>query len=168
MHACVHFLLGLKIIPEIFMYVFSLQYLPQLTSSSIFPALDNKKYYNNLRKFNYHLPNIWTRAEWNHRHHQRAVFSEDSGDKAQSGHTSVFLNKRVQPLFKVYVSSLGVCRVALDTDVSLCTIPPTCGLYACWFYVCCLCFKLFLLYFVDVWRQGAMCCSARSRWVDWR
>ncbi|KAM3870769.1 cyclin-dependent kinase-like 1 isoform 1-T1 [Diretmus argenteus] len=33
-------------------------YLPQLTSSSIFPALDNKKYYNNLRKFNYHLPNI--------------------------------------------------------------------------------------------------------------
>uniref|UniRef100_UPI003AAE4AC2 cyclin-dependent kinase-like 1 isoform X3 n=1 Tax=Centroberyx gerrardi TaxID=166262 RepID=UPI003AAE4AC2 len=34
------------------------QYLPQLTSSSIFPALDNKKYYNNLRKFNYHLPNI--------------------------------------------------------------------------------------------------------------
>ncbi|XP_062296122.1 cyclin-dependent kinase-like 1 isoform X2 [Scomber scombrus] len=35
-----------------------LQYLPQLTGSSIFPALDNKKYYNNLRKFNYHLPNI--------------------------------------------------------------------------------------------------------------
>ncbi|PWA29642.1 hypothetical protein CCH79_00007964 [Gambusia affinis] len=33
-------------------------YLPQLTSSSIFPALDNKKYYSNLRKFNYHLPNI--------------------------------------------------------------------------------------------------------------
>ncbi|XP_047466220.1 cyclin-dependent kinase-like 1 isoform X1 [Mugil cephalus] len=33
-------------------------YLPQLTSSSIFPALDNKKYFNNLRKFNYHLPNI--------------------------------------------------------------------------------------------------------------
>ncbi|KAM9842435.1 cyclin-dependent kinase-like 1 isoform 2-T2 [Aulostomus maculatus] len=33
-------------------------YLPQLTSSSIFPALDNKKYNNNLRKFNYHLPNI--------------------------------------------------------------------------------------------------------------
>ncbi|XP_067469595.1 cyclin-dependent kinase-like 1 isoform X1 [Thunnus thynnus] len=33
-------------------------YLPQLTGSSIFPALDNKKYYNNLRKFNYHLPNI--------------------------------------------------------------------------------------------------------------
>ncbi|XP_029349270.1 cyclin-dependent kinase-like 1 isoform X2 [Echeneis naucrates] len=33
-------------------------YLPQLTSSSIFPSLDNKKYYNNLRKFNYHLPNI--------------------------------------------------------------------------------------------------------------
>lgn len=102
------------------------------------------------------------------RHHQRAAFSEDSGDKAQSGHTSVFLNKRVQPLFKVYVSSLGVCRVALDTDVSLCTIPPTCGLDACWFYVRCLRFKLFLLYFVDVWRQGAMCCSARSRWVDWR
>ncbi|KAG7229150.1 hypothetical protein INR49_013093 [Caranx melampygus] len=34
------------------------RYLPQLTGSSIFPALDNKKYYNNLRKFNYHLPNI--------------------------------------------------------------------------------------------------------------
>nr|XP_029508674.1 cyclin-dependent kinase-like 1 isoform X2 [Oncorhynchus nerka] len=33
-------------------------YLPQLTSSSIFPALDNKKYYTNLRKFNYHFPNI--------------------------------------------------------------------------------------------------------------
>ncbi|KAJ0063276.1 hypothetical protein NL108_015626 [Boleophthalmus pectinirostris] len=33
-------------------------YLPQLTGSSIFPALDHKKYYNNLRKFNYHLPNI--------------------------------------------------------------------------------------------------------------
>ncbi|TNN65585.1 Cyclin-dependent kinase-like 1 [Liparis tanakae] len=33
-------------------------YLPQLTSSNIFPVLDNKKYYNNLRKFNYHLPNI--------------------------------------------------------------------------------------------------------------
>uniref|UniRef100_A0A8D3AHN8 cyclin-dependent kinase n=1 Tax=Scophthalmus maximus TaxID=52904 RepID=A0A8D3AHN8_SCOMX len=33
-------------------------YLPQLTGSSIFPALDNKKYYNNLRRFNYHLPNI--------------------------------------------------------------------------------------------------------------
>lgn len=37
---------------------FSVQYLPQLTSSSIFPAVDNKRYYNNLRKFNYHLPNI--------------------------------------------------------------------------------------------------------------
>ncbi|KAJ8341107.1 hypothetical protein SKAU_G00333980 [Synaphobranchus kaupii] len=33
-------------------------YLPQLTSSNVFPALDNKKYYNNLRKFNYHFPNI--------------------------------------------------------------------------------------------------------------
>ncbi|KAJ8289074.1 hypothetical protein COCON_G00017330 [Conger conger] len=33
-------------------------YLPQLTSSNILPALDNKKYYNNLRKFNYHFPNI--------------------------------------------------------------------------------------------------------------
>ncbi|KAJ4920528.1 hypothetical protein JOQ06_022661, partial [Pogonophryne albipinna] len=33
-------------------------YLPQLTSSSIFPSLDNKKYNNNLRRFNYHLPNI--------------------------------------------------------------------------------------------------------------
>lgn len=37
-----------------------MQYLPQLTSSNIFPVLDNKKYHNNLRKFNYHLPNIWT------------------------------------------------------------------------------------------------------------
>uniref|UniRef100_A0A3B4DVK6 cyclin-dependent kinase n=1 Tax=Pygocentrus nattereri TaxID=42514 RepID=A0A3B4DVK6_PYGNA len=35
-----------------------LQYLPQLTSSSIFPAVDNRKYYNNLRKLNYHFPNI--------------------------------------------------------------------------------------------------------------
>uniref|UniRef100_A0A3Q3WKX0 cyclin-dependent kinase n=1 Tax=Mola mola TaxID=94237 RepID=A0A3Q3WKX0_MOLML len=33
-------------------------YLPQLTSSSIFPAVDNKRYFNNLRRFNYHLPNI--------------------------------------------------------------------------------------------------------------
>ncbi|KAK7904048.1 hypothetical protein WMY93_016655 [Mugilogobius chulae] len=38
--------------------IFTKQYLPQLTGSSIFPALDHKKYYNNLRKFNYHLPNI--------------------------------------------------------------------------------------------------------------
>lgn len=35
----------------------TLQYLPQLTSSTIFPVVDNKRYYN-LRKFNYHLPNI--------------------------------------------------------------------------------------------------------------
>lgn len=34
------------------------QYLPQLTGSSIFPAVDNRKYYNNMRKFNYHFPNI--------------------------------------------------------------------------------------------------------------
>ncbi|XP_066128218.1 cyclin-dependent kinase-like 1 isoform X1 [Saccopteryx bilineata] len=34
------------------------QYLPQLTSNSIFPALDNKKYYYNTKKFNYHFPNI--------------------------------------------------------------------------------------------------------------
>uniref|UniRef100_A0A8B9K921 cyclin-dependent kinase n=1 Tax=Astyanax mexicanus TaxID=7994 RepID=A0A8B9K921_ASTMX len=34
------------------------QYLPQLTGSSIFPVVDNRKYYNNLRKFNYHFPNI--------------------------------------------------------------------------------------------------------------
>ncbi|XP_030627665.1 cyclin-dependent kinase-like 1 isoform X3 [Chanos chanos] len=34
------------------------QYLPQLTSSSIFPAVDSRKYNNNLRKFNYHFPNI--------------------------------------------------------------------------------------------------------------
>lgn len=34
-----------------------LQYLPQLTGSTVFPAVDNKRYYN-LRKFNYHLPNI--------------------------------------------------------------------------------------------------------------
>ncbi|TSK22652.1 Mitogen-activated protein kinase kinase kinase kinase 5 [Bagarius yarrelli] len=34
-------------------------YLPQLTGSSIFPAVDNRKYYNNnMRKFNYHFPNI--------------------------------------------------------------------------------------------------------------
>ncbi|CAG13230.1 unnamed protein product [Tetraodon nigroviridis] len=31
-------------------------YLPQLTSSSVFPAVDNRR--SNLRKFNYHLPNI--------------------------------------------------------------------------------------------------------------
>ncbi|CAO2586490.1 Cyclin-dependent kinase-like 1 [Lemmus lemmus] len=35
-----------------------LQYLPQLTSSSILPALDNKKYHCNTKKFNYHFPNI--------------------------------------------------------------------------------------------------------------
>nr|KAF6483600.1 cyclin dependent kinase like 1 [Rousettus aegyptiacus] len=35
-----------------------LQYLPQLTSSSILPALDNKKYYCNTKKLNYHFPNI--------------------------------------------------------------------------------------------------------------
>ncbi|MBN3291483.1 CDKL1 protein, partial [Polypterus senegalus] len=33
-------------------------YLPQLTNSNIFPALDSKKYYGNLRKYNYHFPNI--------------------------------------------------------------------------------------------------------------
>uniref|UniRef100_A0A8C1Z755 mitogen-activated protein kinase n=1 Tax=Cyprinus carpio TaxID=7962 RepID=A0A8C1Z755_CYPCA len=33
-------------------------YLPQLASSTIFPAVENRKYYNNLRKFNCHLPNI--------------------------------------------------------------------------------------------------------------
>uniref|UniRef100_A0A671NL74 cyclin-dependent kinase n=1 Tax=Sinocyclocheilus anshuiensis TaxID=1608454 RepID=A0A671NL74_9TELE len=33
-------------------------YLPQLASSTVFPAVENRKYYNNLRKFNYHLPNI--------------------------------------------------------------------------------------------------------------
>ncbi|XP_055026431.1 cyclin-dependent kinase-like 1 [Misgurnus anguillicaudatus] len=33
-------------------------YLPQLASSTVFPAVEHKKYYNNLRKFNYHLPNI--------------------------------------------------------------------------------------------------------------
>ncbi|XP_019727984.1 cyclin-dependent kinase-like 1 [Hippocampus comes] len=32
--------------------------LPQLTGSSIFPAPDTKKYFHNLNKFNYHLPNI--------------------------------------------------------------------------------------------------------------
>ncbi|XP_021523863.2 cyclin-dependent kinase-like 1 isoform X1 [Aotus nancymaae] len=35
-----------------------LQYLPQLTGSSILPALDNKKYYCNTKKLNYHFPNI--------------------------------------------------------------------------------------------------------------
>lgn len=35
-----------------------LQYLPQLTSSSILPALDNKKYHCGTKKFNYHFPNI--------------------------------------------------------------------------------------------------------------
>ncbi|KAL6047342.1 hypothetical protein STEG23_024251 [Scotinomys teguina] len=35
-----------------------LQYLPQLTSSSILPALDNKKYHCSTKKFNYHFPNI--------------------------------------------------------------------------------------------------------------
>ncbi|XP_037688694.1 cyclin-dependent kinase-like 1 isoform X2 [Choloepus didactylus] len=35
-----------------------LQYLPQLTSSSILPALENKKYYCNTKKLNYHFPNI--------------------------------------------------------------------------------------------------------------
>ncbi|XP_037097244.1 cyclin-dependent kinase-like 1 [Syngnathus acus] len=32
--------------------------LPQLTGSSIFPVSDTKKYFHNLSKFNYHLPNI--------------------------------------------------------------------------------------------------------------
>ncbi|GAB5572843.1 cyclin-dependent kinase-like 4 [Prionailurus iriomotensis] len=35
-----------------------LQYLPQLTSSSFLPALDNKKYYCNLKKLNSRFPNI--------------------------------------------------------------------------------------------------------------
>ncbi|XP_072819129.1 cyclin-dependent kinase-like 1 isoform X4 [Vicugna pacos] len=35
-----------------------LQYLPQLTSSSVLPALDNKKYYYNTKKLNYRFPNI--------------------------------------------------------------------------------------------------------------
>ncbi|XP_008569632.1 PREDICTED: cyclin-dependent kinase-like 1 [Galeopterus variegatus] len=35
-----------------------LQYLPQLTSSSILPALDNKKYFCNTKKPNYRFPNI--------------------------------------------------------------------------------------------------------------
>ncbi|RXN10526.1 mitogen-activated kinase kinase kinase kinase 5 [Labeo rohita] len=35
-----------------------MKYLPQLASSTVFPAVENRKYYNNLRKFNYHLPNI--------------------------------------------------------------------------------------------------------------
>uniref|UniRef100_H3APX9 cyclin-dependent kinase n=1 Tax=Latimeria chalumnae TaxID=7897 RepID=H3APX9_LATCH len=35
-----------------------LQYLPQLTSSNILPALETKKYYGNFRKYNYHFPNI--------------------------------------------------------------------------------------------------------------
>ncbi|KAM9147467.1 cyclin-dependent kinase-like 1 isoform 2-T2 [Pangshura tecta] len=39
-------------------HVPGLQYLPQLTSSNILPALDNKKYYGNTRKLNYHFPNI--------------------------------------------------------------------------------------------------------------
>ncbi|XP_036162122.1 cyclin-dependent kinase-like 1 isoform X3 [Myotis myotis] len=34
------------------------QNLPQLTGSSILPALDNKKYYYNTKKLNYHFPNI--------------------------------------------------------------------------------------------------------------
>uniref|UniRef100_A0A8D0L2P1 cyclin-dependent kinase n=1 Tax=Sphenodon punctatus TaxID=8508 RepID=A0A8D0L2P1_SPHPU len=33
-------------------------YLPQLTSSNILPALDNKKYHWNTRKLNYNFPNI--------------------------------------------------------------------------------------------------------------
>ncbi|XP_068803699.1 cyclin-dependent kinase-like 1 isoform X3 [Struthio camelus] len=35
-----------------------LQYLPQLTSSNILPALDSKKYFCKTRKSNYHFPNI--------------------------------------------------------------------------------------------------------------
>ncbi|XP_051678787.1 cyclin-dependent kinase-like 1 isoform X4 [Oryctolagus cuniculus] len=35
-----------------------LQYLPQLTSSSILPALDKKKYYCNTKKLDYRFPNI--------------------------------------------------------------------------------------------------------------
>ncbi|XP_067277002.1 cyclin-dependent kinase-like 1 isoform X1 [Pseudorasbora parva] len=33
-------------------------YLPQLASSTVFPAVENRRYNNNLRKFNCHLPNI--------------------------------------------------------------------------------------------------------------
>ncbi|XP_038612369.1 cyclin-dependent kinase-like 1 isoform X1 [Tachyglossus aculeatus] len=36
----------------------ALQYLPQLTSSSVLPTPENKKYYCNTRKLNYHFPNI--------------------------------------------------------------------------------------------------------------
>lgn len=46
-------------VPLTFSLFLSVQYLPQLTSSTVFPAVDNKRYYN-LRKFNYHLPNIWS------------------------------------------------------------------------------------------------------------
>lgn len=35
-----------------------LQHLPQLTSSSVLPALDRKKYHCGTRNFNYHFPNI--------------------------------------------------------------------------------------------------------------
>uniref|UniRef100_A0A8C3WTA7 cyclin-dependent kinase n=1 Tax=Catagonus wagneri TaxID=51154 RepID=A0A8C3WTA7_9CETA len=41
-----------------FTQVSKFQYLPQLTSSSILPALDNKKYYCNTKKVNYRFPNI--------------------------------------------------------------------------------------------------------------
>ncbi|XP_077180231.1 cyclin-dependent kinase-like 1 [Paroedura picta] len=39
-------------------HVPGLQYLPQLTSSKILPALENKKYYCSTRKQNYRFPNI--------------------------------------------------------------------------------------------------------------
>ncbi|XP_062433764.1 cyclin-dependent kinase-like 1 isoform X1 [Rhea pennata] len=39
-------------------HVPGLQYLPQLTSSNVLPALDSKKYFCKTRKSNYHFPNI--------------------------------------------------------------------------------------------------------------
>ncbi|KAK1339194.1 hypothetical protein QTO34_019871 [Cnephaeus nilssonii] len=41
-----------------FMEASKFQNLPQLTNSSILPALDNKKYYYNTKKLNYRFPNI--------------------------------------------------------------------------------------------------------------
>ncbi|GAB0191192.1 cyclin-dependent kinase-like 1 [Grus japonensis] len=39
-------------------HVAGLQYLPQLTSSNVLPALDSKKYCSKTKKSNYHFPNI--------------------------------------------------------------------------------------------------------------
>lgn len=125
---------ALKIVPETFFFFtffFStMQYLPQLTSSGIFPALDNKKYYSNLRKFNYHLPNIWARAQSNPpQHHRQAAFSETSGNEDDSGSTLVF-NEDSTTFLKILFITWGVSGVSWYWCQSM-HYSPTCLVYVC-------------------------------------